>query len=305
MKTRFLILMLILATCGLSAQNFAPIGAEWYYTEGFFMSGDKNFLKIISVKDTLFHGKTCRQLVKTRDIWCNMRPETEYVYSEDSAIYFWQSDLTGFQKLIDFKAEAGESWVIQMNDLETDTDIDSVLIEVDSTSFTNINNHLLKVLYVTYHGLYDYDIDVEYPSQIVEKIGDMYYLFNFFPELGLACDGNYSEGLRCYEDSELGFYSTGIADSCTYIYHWTDIDEARQESIFSIFPNPTSGIVEISINSDVEIEVELLDISGRMIQAGKFKSTTQLDLSGLQNGIYVLLFKQNGQLIGVGKTIKQ
>jgi len=290
-------------TCGLWAQDFAPIGAEWHYTEGFFMSGDKNFLKITSEKDTLYQGKACRKLLKTRIIWCNMRTETEFVYSENNAVFFWQSDLTGFQKLIDFNAEAGDSWAIQMNDMVIATDIDSVLIEVDSTSYIDINNQLLKVLYVTYRGYYDDEIEVQYSSQIVEKIGDMYYLFNFFPELGLACDGNYSEGLRCYEDEELGLYSTGIADSCTYIYHWTDIEEESKETIFIVYPNPTTDVVEINTNSQQNLVLEISDLTGRLISKYDFRSNMELDLSGLPDGIY-LVKAIDGHRMEIKKIIK-
>jgi len=303
MKSSILSAIFMLATCGLWAQDFAPIGAEWHYTEGFFMSGDKNFLKITSEKDTLYQGKACRKLLKTRIIWCNMRTETEFVYSENNAVFFWQSDLTGFQKLIDFNAEAGDSWAIQMNDMVIATDIDSVLIEVDSTSYIDINNQLLKVLYVTYRGYYDDEIEVQYSSQIVEKIGDMYYLFNFFPELGLACDGNYSEGLRCYEDEELGLYSTGIADSCTYIYHWTDIEEESKETIFIVYPNPTTDVVEINTNSQQNLVLEISDLTGRLISKYDFRSNMELDLSGLPDGIY-LMKASDGHRMEIKKIIK-
>ena len=303
MKTRIISGLFLLMTCGLWAQDFAPIGAEWHYTEGFFMSGDKNFLKITSEKDTLYQGKACRKLLKTRIIWCNMRTETEFVYSENNAVFFWQSDLTGFQKLIDFNAEAGDSWAIQMNDMVIATDIDSVLIEVDSTSYIDINNQLLKVLYVTYRGYYDDEIEVQYSSQIVEKIGDMYYLFNFFPELGLACDGNYSEGLRCYEDEELGLYSTGIADSCTYIYHWTDIEEESKETIFIVYPNPTTDVVEINTNSQQNLVLEISDLTGRLISKYDFRSNMELDLSGLPDGIY-LVKAIDGHRMEIKKIIK-
>ena len=303
MKSSILSAIFMLATCGLWAQDFAPIGAEWHYTEGFFMSGDKNFLKITSEKDTLYQGKACRKLLKTRIIWCNMRTETEFVYSENNAVFFWQSDLTGFQKLIDFNAEAGDSWAIQMNDMVIATDIDSVLIEVDSTSYIDINNQLLKVLYVTYRGYYDDEIEVQYSSQIVEKIGDMYYLFNFFPELGLACDGNYSEGLRCYEDEELGLYSTGIADSCTYIYHWTDIEGESKETIFIVYPNPTTDVVEINTNSQQNLLLEISDLTGRLISKYDFRSNMELDLSGLPDGIY-LVKAIDGHRMEIKKIIK-
>jgi hypothetical protein len=45
------------------AQDFAPIGAEWYYTERHAFSGDITFLKISSIKDTIVNQKNCRILL--------------------------------------------------------------------------------------------------------------------------------------------------------------------------------------------------------------------------------------------------
>lgn len=301
-KTYLFIPLLILLFEGLSAQEFAPIGAEWHYTEGFFMSGDKNFLHISSVKDTLFHGKTCRKLIKDRDIWCNMRPSTEFVYQEDSIVYFWQSDLTGFQPLIDYKANTGDSWIIAMNDMEFPADIDSVQIRVDSTSFITINNTQLKVQWVTYTCLFDEPFGgMSYTSKIIEKIGDTYFLFNIFPELSFVCDGNYSEGLRCYRDQELGLYDTGIADSCDYVFHWTGFEQIETPVSFSFFPNPAKEKVNITTDNDYVSIITMSNIYGQHLLKKEFISKTRLNISGLPQGIYLISVKQNNRLTAVKK----
>lgn len=287
----------------LIAQDFAPIGAEWYYTEGFSFSGDKNFLKITSVMDTMYQGKACHQLVKTRNLDCSTRPDIEYVFSEDSAVYFWDNDFNEFQKLYDFKAIEGNSWIIRIKDW--DDEIDTILITVDSTDLITINEKQLKVLYVTYSAIYDIPgINFYYNSKIVEKIGDFSYLFNLYPESFLYCDMNYSEGLRCYEDSDLGFYSTGIADSCTYTYTWTSVDENSMEKIFEIFPNPTTGQFQINVNSEKNITIEICDLIGGIIFSKDFTSNTQIDLTGLPNGLYIATLKYQDKILGMRKIIK-
>lgn len=98
-----------------------------------------------------------------------------------------------------------------------DNNLDTINVSIDSISPIVINGKSLKRLHVPYYLLTE-EYPYSYNSIIIEKIGDIQYMFNYYPSASVACDGNYSAGLRCYQDSELGFYSTGIADSCDYIY---------------------------------------------------------------------------------------
>lgn len=300
---KILWLSIILAiSFNLSSQDFAPIGAEWHYTEKFVFSGNINYLKISSIEDTLIQGKNCKKLLKEEILECSTRPHIEYVYSEDSVIYYWDNDFNEFQKLYDFKTQT-ENWIIKIKDW--DNDIDSLLIVVDSTSYTTINEIQLKVLHVTYYGIYDDPLlNFYYNSEIVEKIGDLSYLFNLFPESYLTCDLNYSEGLRCYEDSDFGFYSTGIADSCTYTYDWINIDKNRSKESINIFPNPTTGQMQIKIDSDKPILLEVFDIRGNSIYSTEFESEIQIDLTDQPNGVYILKLKSYDLIIREKKIIK-
>ena len=101
-----------------------------------------------------------------------------------------------------------DSWVIEIKDEEQD--LDTIKISVDSISIININGIDLKVLYVTYFKLNENMHEV-YSSRIIEKIGDIQYMFNWFPWSSIACDVNYTNGLRCYEDQNIGFYSNTLA----------------------------------------------------------------------------------------------
>ncbi len=198
---------------------------------------------IKSIKDTTIHGKQCRQLECDKVCW---NPSgSQFIHYSNDSLYRYNSDLDTFQLIAAFEAQKNDSWNILVKDW--DDSIDTVSVFVDSISTLMINESHLRALWVSYH-LKDYDSegakiqDYKYNSQIVEKIGDTDYLFNFPVNAGLICDGNYSQGLRCYEDSDLGFYSTGIADSCTYTYTWTGIDSYTIDKTINVFPNPTDGL---------------------------------------------------------------
>lgn len=198
------------------SQNFAPIGSTWYYTEHTF-SGNIGYLKIESVKDTVINSQSCRKLYKEKTIGCSYHSVTEFVYSIDSTVYFWDSKLNKFQTLYDFKAGPGQSWDIQMPSLNTEDSIETIRFFVDSVKYEIINGQKLKMLYASSYYLNDsVYMPGKHSHKIAEKIGDLGYMFNFDLSSFIACDDNYSDGLRCYESPDFGYYSTGIAPSCTY-----------------------------------------------------------------------------------------
>jgi hypothetical protein len=55
----------------------------------------------------------------------------------------------------------------------------------------------------------------------------------------------------------------------------------------SVYPNPTSGSVTLSINSGIIANISVKDAAGRVVLNKQIQATTTaLDLSGMQNGVY-------------------
>ncbi|MCB2201225.1 T9SS type A sorting domain-containing protein [bacterium] len=259
---KILIVFLIVFPSMLFTQNFAPIGAEWYYTEYHSFSQMITFLNITSVRDTVIKGKTCSVLENNHGLACNFYNERDFVYEEDSIAYFYSPVVDDFQILYNLKAKKDSSWTI-IYQVENFL-IDTVLVTVDSVRTVEINGFELLAFDVSYQSLNGDNPNSVYTSTIVERIGDLYYLFNFLSLAeGIICDGNYSGGLRCYTDTYIGFYSTGIADSCTYI---TNINEHIALQSFNVAPNP--------LNSSTSLYYELKEPS--IVQLSIFNQLGQL-----------------------------
>ena len=71
----------------------------------------------------------------------------------------------------------------------------------------------------------------------------------------------------------------------------------------AIFPNPTTGKVNISLENEIIDKVEIVDIVGKVV-AVKPSSTTQIDINELANGIYIFKI-HSGAAIIQKKVIKQ
>ncbi|MDB4648889.1 T9SS type A sorting domain-containing protein [Crocinitomicaceae bacterium] len=78
-----------------------------------------------------------------------------------------------------------------------------------------------------------------------------------------------------------------------------------------LYPNPTSNLITVSIQ-DInlpEITVEVLDMTGRVINSGRYKGLSNkigINSSAWENGKYILHLKNmNKEVIGSYQIIKQ
>lgn len=282
------------------AQDFAPVGAEWYYSEDevFAPQGYESFLHVIALKDTLIQDKLCSQL--NCDWLCWNPGGIQYVYSNSDSVYLFDATLNEFKLIYAFHAVAGDSIIIPVKDW--DGVIDTVVLSIDSTSTITINNIDLIQQFVTYFVYDSFPGEMNtyyYQSEIIETIGDKYFLFNIPIEASLICDANFSRGLRCYDDNYIGHYETGISPTCTYTS--VSVNEPLVDSI-ELYPNPTSDYLRIRhlpVNSE---NIELLDNLGRIVRS--YYPNSEINLEGLPNGIYFLKITLKNNDYYIQKVIK-
>ena len=72
------------------------------------------------------------------------------------------------------------------------------------------------------------------------------------------------------------------------------IENANKQNL-SMYPNPTSGFVTLSFNSTNQHNlIEVIDVAGRvLVRLGSIQNTMNLDLSSLENGMYVVRISNN------------
>ena len=281
-KYLFLISCFLLLNLALSAQNFAPIGATWHYTEQHSSSPHIAYIKMESVKDTLFQGKNCRVLEKSTILVCSDRPKTEYIYEQNDTVYFWQPDLQQFQPLIVFNANPSDWWeFIRPYGFRDD---ETIRVTVDSISFESYNGQSLRTMHVNYQKVAQGWTPTTY-SKIVERLGDFRYLFN-----GMSndnCDGNTSSGIRCYSDSVFGNYNSGFYANCEYTN--IGLEEAELLKV-SLFPNPVKEKLQVSWSGANDLKLSIFSPEGKIVYRGAFsEAEREIDLSGLSPGVYFVV----------------
>ncbi|MCY7409521.1 MAG: hypothetical protein LH473_04555 [Chitinophagales bacterium] len=260
MKKIFILIFILQCPLLSSSQNFAPIGATWWYSYETF--GASGFIRIESIKDTLVENHNCRLLKKDRLIYnfVNYLFDStflgnELVYEENKVIYIQRYD--SFYTLYDFNAVNNDSWTVVGNPNLTTLCDSFSNIEVETSSITDINGFELKTLSFNI----DNSGEWKYTSQAIERIGSLAYLF---PEPYCINDIHEGGPLRCYSDIEIGIYSTDIAPSCDFIVGNIDIVESP---IVKIFYNQYNNsffifIGTLNINKNSSLIFNLNQISG-------------------------------------------
>ena len=297
----FLFVLIVSKLC--FSQNFAPVGASWYYDERFAFSNAIDYIHFQSVKDTIIAGKNCQKITKRHYINCNFRPFDEYVYTQNDTVFFYDSTFNSFQILYDFTASQGDYWKILLKNEFNNTD--TLTVTVDSVSSILINGFNLKVLYVTYTYSNPNAPVQSISSTITERLGDINYMFNWFPKT-FICDNNYSNGLRCYSDNILGQYSTNIADSCNYVY--TSVNELNNQKKLSIYPNPATGYFSFDATTgNFPARITITNSLGEKVyENNHLKSYEKINISQLPTGVYFITVKpENAQQIIYAKLIKK
>ncbi|TNF32417.1 MAG: T9SS type A sorting domain-containing protein, partial [Bacteroidetes bacterium] len=103
-------------------------------------------------------------------------------------------------------------------------------------------------------------------------------------------------------------------EGCSFVYEMTccvGIEEANFDGSVHVYPNPNNGLimVEVDMNSDVELSIGLHDMVGKQIWVDEDLGETsnlrkQYDLTSLPDGVYFLRIYADDQMT-VQKLVKQ
>lgn len=147
-----------------------------------------------------------------------------------------------------------------------------------------------------------FDMDATGTASILPIAGTGPYVFSW--STGDVTEGN----IGLLEDLEQGSYFVDIEDEngCTETITFevgtlVATDELYGVEAISLYPNPTSGLVnmDIELSQAMDIQTRVMDMSGKIITAADFDQAFQLqsqfDLSNQPAGLYIL------QVIADGK----
>lgn len=285
-----LLIILTSVTIQISAQEFAPIGAKWHYTQATLNPEIIAFKTIESISDTVINGKSCKKLIQVSEY---MPPNVPFLFMHSSNDSVFVYEEGSFHLLYDFGAVTGDTielGYLAYNGLP-------LKMIIDSTSTITINGQLKKLQYVTCGD----GLVIEFGGIVIEGIGNTEYMFPI-------SDGNTDGPLRCYEDNITGLFLSPFHtnngwdfQNCEQII--TGINELNVTETIRIYPNPVTSSFAIT-NLDRVTGFELFDIHGRKVMKGIVDSHQVIKTEHLPKGIYLLRL-HNSRLTRVIKVEKQ
>ena len=291
MKKTLFLLFLITATVQNYAQEFAPIGAIWHYTQWTDNPELTSFKTIESISDTTINGIHCRKMIEVERYLDTLSFKVHFMYAEnDSVFFFAQND---FHLLYDFGAITGDTIVLDYFITGFGTPLQMI---IDSTGTIMVDGQERKIQHITCGD----GFVVEFGNHVIDGIGNAYFMF---PTYDLTMNGP----LRCYQDGTTNLFINPFHGS----YGWnhqdceeiiTGIEETAKTESLSIFPNPTKGIISLQ-NIDLASAYKIFNLNGEIVLQGKATESNEISLAKLPKGIYFIELKNDNILI-VKKIIK-
>lgn len=286
-------LLLILFTCTLlvNAQDFAPIGSIWHYTQGTVNPNFTTYKTLESVSDTIILGQECRKIIEVERSFSTFNVSYHYMYSVNDSVFFYADD--SFNLLYDFGANKGDTVTLGYFQTHEGSPLQMI---IDSTSTIMVSDQERKIQYITCGD----GMIIEFGHHVIEGIGNTSFMF---PTLDFSLDGP----LRCYQDDNTGLFLNPFHSN----YGWnhldceeiiTGINEPESKESISVFPNPTQSNITVR-NIDRATAYRIFTTSGRILKQGIISESTEISLTELSKGVYFIEFENEYRVI-VRKIIK-
>lgn len=290
MKKSTFLLILFACTLQISAQDFAPIGSIWHYTQGTVNPDYITYKTLESVSDTTIQGIECRKIVEIGSPSSTVA-SYHYMYSENGRVFFYADD--SFHLLYDFGANKGDTVTLGYFQTHEESPLQMI---IDSTSTILVNDQERKIQYITCGD----GISIEFGHHVIEGIGSTSFMF---PTYDLSLDGP----LRCYQDNNTGLFLNPFHSN----YGWNHLDceeillsieKTESKESISVYPNPTQSSIAVR-NIEGASTYKIITISGRIVKQGIISESTEISLRELSKGIYFIEFENENRVI-VRKIIK-
>ena len=291
-------IFVLLIACGyfVAKAQFAPIGAQWHYTQcAVTFPYTCGPVEVNAIGTTVINGITCTnlQIAPFTCVGFNYLP----VYQSNDTVYRFLYNLNTFTMLYDFNAQPGDIWNIVSNTINQPPPApltDTVRIRVDSVNMVNINNHPRKIFYISYAD--SSHIPFVFEGPIIEGIGSMNFLLTQFN----LCDPQIT-AFRCYNDSTLGLYQPNTLVDCDSVIVVGESEVIKKDYV-SLYPNPFTD--QICIHSEDflyrKYDIKLLNIVGKVVYHSKHRQALdQLTIfpKNLAPGTYYLLLESDKKVL--------
>ncbi len=295
-------LFCIFSYLGVSAQDFAPIGAKWTYevvNSGYSFPANAGVYstEVISQKDTIVNGRNCRFLEALGPIQAcrSFYPIVTSSPNQDT-VFFYDAQKDTFQVLYNFNSNVGDSWKIYLTVMFQEYEITTTILTKNTV---NQNGNILRKYTCNYHidRFQTFQFNIE--AEIVEFIGDIIFPYQFANHT-VGCEDDWLKELRCYSDNVIGDVKLSTVD-CNYNNIST---KEEQKFAFSLFPNPTADFIHLQLENTENVNYRITDITGKTVLQNTWNGQS-ISVESLNSGVYFITIFLKNEILGTQKLIKK
>ncbi len=268
---------------GYTQNEWAPVGAKWYYNGVKYRPQDKSFLMGESIGDTTIQGKDCKILKYTKYFngeYTDFGKE-EIIYSDSDRVYHYDKFYDEFYVLYDFSLEVGDTLVVR------DSTFFGVL-HLEGSEFYSFQTKIIQKDSVEIDGEFYRRLLTDYvdPSdfffiEIIEFLGSTSLFFGM--EVFLPLPYQWYGGLRCYSDENINYKPVETCEDTLA----TNVGIPNNSSTIELYPNPTQDVLYIN-NLSKDAEVLIYDKTGKVIiQKYISQKDNKLAINDIPKGLYI------------------
>lgn len=295
MTTRFLLLALFVSVFPRANAQTAPYsGATWYFEYSNPIWFESGMEKWEYIGDSVAADGIYRKMHVTNKIynWFGGGDVEEMVWEEwfrYSGDTIWQ----GQGLVANFAAQVGDtmptpyyndmnlSWLDNPNCEAQDTSIVFQYGTVTATGIDMVDGVPARSYTLSYMNEYGDPVNQQFNERTI--LESDYWYHPMFYICNAVIEGAYLE-FRCYRDDSTS------AECDVYAYQFEHLGLSSEEIVvLGIYPNPVVSELTVDNPLSVTLEAEIVDLSGRKALGVVLGSgTTQVDVSRLSSGVYVL-----------------
>jgi hypothetical protein len=307
MRQLFATILLISSLLAQAQNEFAPIGAEWYYSKYINHNPPTfGYVKHTSLKDSIIEN----QKVRVIEIMEHQNDTTarlighEYFMQKGDTVYYWKNN--HFHMLYNFAMQKDDTILLyseMTNRCMVISESNYGWNKVDSVFTFNANGVILKAYNASGHNNSIWGFE----NTSLEVIGNLQYLIP--QNIDCISDGiGWYGNLRCYIDDSIGYFKYDMQIGCDSTTTWpVSAKLLRNDKLFKCFPNPAYNKVFIELHSQPTIEsynIEILNMLGsKLLEASINDPKAVIDVENLPKGSYLILLKLNHKTIDYEKFI--
>ncbi|MBL7920094.1 MAG: T9SS type A sorting domain-containing protein [Bacteroidia bacterium] len=300
MKNIIKVLLIVLYSSVINAQNWCSPNAEWHYTR-YYVVGSA-YVKHSFTNTVTLNNVTCQQINYFTEYYSVMNNAVNtastniYTHFNNNIVYWLDLNSNNFDTLFNFNAVIGSKWSLPNKSSANCSKSRVLVTDTGHKIIQGVNLKWFKVSITQY--MYTFPMPNTLNDTIYERIGCLSnYFFGSEDVCPTYVDSERGGPLRCYSDNQIVNYKR-YTGNCNYFYIPTAINEYLNEAKIQVYPNPSTDILNlVSDNQDNKsIIYQILNNLGQVIANDEIileDRVALINTSNLPEGVYNLKVKSN------------